>query len=440
LKDNDSDWPSAVARAAGALARDGNGSLVFHERRCDLRLGLATEEGPDSAVTTLAGVSIRRELDPHRTCHLSRPSPEEIVDLARGRVFDGAASRPAREDDREPDLRAARAWLETAVETAARALGTGASIRATWVEAIQQVVLARPGLTPVTLERRGRRVRIDAAVARGSRRATAAVERAFSTHPDPDPLARDVALRAIERLDAFPCRPGPATVLFDSGVGGVLVHESIGHALEADTVGAGESALAAAGGRVAPAEVSVIDDPRRGRVPWRVDDEGSPTAPTPLLRDGRVAGALHDLASARRAGAAPTGHGRRSSYRDPILPRMGCTFLSAGRGRAEDLLAGTREGVLVRRMEGAWADPRRGVATFRVTDADAIEQGRRSGPLEPFLMIVDTRATLSTIDAVADDLSFDVCVGTCVREGQPLATSVGAPTFRTRVNSVVTGE
>jgi predicted Zn-dependent protease len=109
---------------------------------------------------------------------------------------------------------------------------------------------------------------------------------------------------------------------------------------------------------------------------------------------------------------------------------MGCTFLASGRFEAEEALEKIENGIYVRRMEAASTDTRSGQAVFRVTDADRILDGRLDRPLSPHLMFVDAAEALSSVERVANDLEFDVCVGSCLHHGQPLSISVGGPTFR----------
>ena len=218
-------------------------------------------------------------------------------------------------------------------------------------------------------------------------------------------------------------------VVLAPGVGGVLVHEIVGHALEADRVLSGDSWLGLLEDPIAPRELAIVDDPRRGRAAWRIDDEGEPSLPTALIRDGRVAGWLHDSRTAQAANKPPTGHGRCSSYREPIQPRMGCTFVAPGKHEPAELLQGVREGVYVRRMEAGTTDTRSGRAVFRVTDSDRIQNGRIDAPLRPHLLFVNGARVLAAADRIANDLAFDSCIGSCHRKGQPLSISVGAPTM-----------
>jgi TldD protein len=213
----------------------------------------------------------------------------------------------------------------------------------------------------------------------------------------------------------------------------VLIHELVGHALEADTVLANASWLASASrGEIfsGSPELSVIDDPRRSRAAWSIDDEAVAARAVALMCRGQVSGWLHDRATSTRSGCDASGHGRRASFREPVRPRMGCTFLAPGKFDSVDALKGVERGIYVRRMETARTDTRGGRAVFRVSDADCIRGGRTEGPLAPHLIVVDAREALSSVECVANDLAFDVCVGSCLHHGQPLAISVGGPTFR----------
>jgi TldD protein len=139
---------------------------------------------------------------------------------------------------------------------------------------------------------------------------------------------------------------------------------------------------------------------------------------------------LMDMASADTLGKVPTGHGRRSSYLEAVKPRMGCTYIATGVDDPDEALRSTRSGVFIRRLVGGHTDPITGRATFIVSDSDRIVEGRLAEPLGVFVLDLDGHESLRSIDRVADDLSFDACIGSCVREGQAMAVSVGAPTIR----------
>jgi len=416
---------------------------VFLERREDLTVEM-TADGTTSEQRTLwSGVSATRTGADVRMVYRSDPSFGEIERVAQAARAGEAhpnlsidtvgprstAEGPDLDDDPTPALlRVAEAVAR--LQPAARVVGRAVAFE-------QQVRVVRTGGALVEDRRRGLRLRFEAALERKSARSSAVVEvvrppTAIDLGDSAlDRVAEQLSERVEARLHAREPSPGEFDTVFGPGIGGVLVHEIVGHALEADVVLDGRSWLAEEDGRVAPLELLILDDPRRGRAAWRADDEGQRARPVPLIRSGRVAGRLHDMRTADRMGQSPTGHGRCASYREPVRPRMGCTFVAAGRWSPEEIVNSIADGVYIRRMEAANVDLSSGRAVFRVTDSDRIVGGKLDAPLFPYLLVVEGRNALSGMDRVADDLAFDPCVGSCIRVGQPLAMSVGAPTICT---------
>jgi TldD protein len=444
--ETESFWDDALLAAAGRM-HDGDGHpLLFLEDREDLRL----EAGPgglqEAVHSTLRGLAVRGGHGGRFEAALSDPSPEDVRRVSRA-IVGGRLLRPfpgssGHRGDGEPriDATAALGHLSQLVMVALRATGrAAASATGRWVAFDQRVKVARPGRGIGSDARSGRRVRLEVRVAARSGVGAAVGESVLRAGPVSGlgELAEQVAERALARAEARRAPSGRLPIAFAPGVGGVLIHELVGHALEADGVGRGASALAAATGLVAPSHVRIVDDPRRGRAAWRMDDEGERARAIALVRGGRVAGLLHDQRSAAAASKQPTGHGRRSSFQEPVRPRMGCTFLAPGGADPSEALEDIGRGVYVRRMEAASGDVACGTAMFRVTDADLIHRGHLDVPLKPFLLAVVTREALSSLDAIASDLEFDTCIGSCMRDGQPLATSVGAPTFKMGLTTVI---
>jgi TldD protein len=286
--------------------------------------------------------------------------------------------------------------------------------------------------------RRGCRVELRVQV--GGEGTAHAVEEFVLRPAGPQVVAERFA-RAFDRAEkrisiSSAARPGSTTAIFAPGVAGVVAHELIGHALEGDVVARGLTWIRAADFPTAGTPVTVIDDPRRGRGAWTIDDEGVAARETLLIDHGRPVGMLLDRASARALGTVSTGHGRRSSYLEAVRPRMGCTFIEAGIDDPEDVLRSTRTGVFIRRLAAGHTDPFSGRAAFIVSDADRIVDGRLVEPLDVFVLELDGIESWRSIDRVAHDLAFDTCIGSCVRDGQPLAVSVGAPTIRIGVARV----
>ena len=438
--DTDKAWNDALLRASGRLSEGDELAHLYYEERADLRIGFEVDGAIEVVPSAQRGMCVRTGGAPPRSVFLGAPALEDADRLVSTALGEGAGPRPGKPRSRPPE---SQAWIAAALAAvqglcrhAQRRLSRNeVAIRASWVAFRQRVHVARPGRGVRDDLRQGARVRLDLRAAGVGATGERALR--FPGHDaDLRPLADDVTERLRERRDVAHAKAGPTAVIFAPGTGGILIHEVVGHGLEADTVLRRGSSFAA-GATSGTEEVTVVDDPRRGRAAWRWDDEGVESRAVSLVERGRVVTYLSDLTTAGRAGIVASGHGRRSSYRERVLPRMGCTFLAPGRCAPEEIVRETSRGVLVRRMEAATVDPLAGRALFRVTDADAIERGRPRSPLYPFLLEVDLDTGLSSLDRVGDDLEFDRCIGSCLRDGQPLSTSVGAPTCRLGVATVV---
>lgn len=436
----DQRWIEVLTDAAAGFGANAAGSL-FLEHRSDAVVELDGRGArPLVSTTTSAGLSadaadgdLLFQADP------GLDDPARLVGAIRDGDWPEARAIRQERPEVSSDLE-----LDEAVRLVERLVGTAERSRsalrakARWVAFEQSVMVVRAGKPVATDLRRGRRLHLRVELQLRGKRASATAEAAIRGEDDAelqrmlDLLADEAATRVEYRLGAELPAGRSCAVAFAPGVGGVLMHEIVGHAAEADAVASGNSWLQRARGQFRGAvEAMVVDDPRRGRAPWRVDDDGMPPRVTALLREGLPADCLHDLRSATEAGVRGNGHGRRSSYREPVRPRMGCTFLAAGRhpgGMA--VLEGLKHGIYIRRMESATTDTRLGRATFVVTDSDRVSHGRIVAPLQPYVIAVDGAAALTSIADVGEDLAFDRCIGSCVHHGQPLAVSVGAPTFR----------
>ena len=410
---------------------------LFFEDRCDLRVEMGFDRSWTKLPTRHRGVAARCLDGEDRLLYLSDPAPDDVERLARAAAEAGlppeASGRtPAAGADFGPE------WMEPPIPGD---IGEDPSLTLRWNGFEQRVLVARPDGSVMRDTRRSARVRVEARHRDRPSGETGVAEAVLGGTAESDRLQIEFAVcearkRAGQRAGAVPVRPGETCVVLAPGLGGVLVHEIVGHPLEADRLLAGRSWLSGVEGPVGDPALTVVDDPRRGRAGWRIDDEGESSGPTPLIRAGRIGAWLHDRRTARTAEQTPTGHGRCASYREPIRPRMGCTFIVAGRLEPGEILEGVADGIYVRRMEAGSTSPSTGRAVFRITDADRIRGGRIAEPLRPHLLEVDGADTLRQTRNIACDLMFDTCIGTCHRDGQPLAITVGAPTISIGVATV----
>ncbi|MCA1780214.1 MAG: metalloprotease TldD, partial [Xanthomonadaceae bacterium] len=251
----------------------------------------------------------------------------------------------------------------------------------------------------------------------------------------------DEALRLARlNLDAGAAPAGIMPVVLGAGWPGILLHEAVGHGLEADGHRTGVSAYSGCLGRmVASSECCVIDDgtlpDRRGSL--TIDDEGMPTARNVLVDRGRLVGLMHDKLSAREAGVSPTGNGRRESFAHPPLPRMTNTFLLPGPHAPQDIVATVDDGIYAGFFDGGQVDITSGHFSFSAAEAYRIRNGRLAEPLVGVTLQGHGPTVLQRISMVGNDLRLDPGLGSCGKQGQSLPVGVGQPTVR--VDEILVG-
>jgi TldD protein len=241
--------------------------------------------------------------------------------------------------------------------------------------------------------------------------------------------------RAVTNLDDVPCPAGEMDVVLGPGWPGILLHEAIGHGLEADFNRRGRSTFSnRIGERIASELCTVVDDgtltQRRGSL--NVDDEGTPTERTLLIEDGVLRGYMNDQLNAGLMGARPTGNGRRESYAHPPMPRMTNTFLLPGKDDPHDILREVQRGIYAVSFGGGSVDITNGRFVFEANEAYLIEGGRVGPPVRGATLIGNGPDVLTRIDAVGHDLQLDHGVGMCGKLGQTVPVGVGLPTVRVR--------
>jgi TldD protein len=248
-------------------------------------------------------------------------------------------------------------------------------------------------------------------------------------------IARRTAVRAAEKartmLGSKPAPSGPMPVVLANGFGGTLFHEACGHGLEADAIAKGASIYAGKMGEVVAAPiVSAYDEGSivNGWGSQAYDDEGVPTQKTLVIEEGRLTGYLYDRLRAREAGAAPTGNGRRQSFRHVPIPRMTTTYIAPGDLDAEEVIAATQKGFYAKSLAGGQVEPASGNFVFGVAEGYLIENGRITTPLRGATLVGNGIDILMKIDLIAGD--FDVKTGICGKDGQGVPVGTGQATLR----------
>jgi TldD protein len=248
----------------------------------------------------------------------------------------------------------------------------------------------------------------------------------------PEQVAKTCAREAIAMLDAKDTPAGRMDVVMQNGWGGVLVHESIGHPLEADNIARQIGAFTGKlGKQVATPIFTMIDDGTlanaRGTINF--DDEGTAARRNVLIKDGVLVKYMTDVLSARQLKMERTGNGRRESFRYLPIPRMTNTFIDNGRDKPEDILASTKSGIYVQSLSGGSVNSTTGMFNFTCREAYLIENGRKTTPLKGATLIGNCVDIISNIDAIGNDLDFGP--GICGK-GQNAEVTCGQPTVRIR--------
>lgn len=252
-------------------------------------------------------------------------------------------------------------------------------------------------------------------------------------------LACDVVKGIDARFEARRPKGGEMPVVMGAGASGILLHEAMGHAFEADFNRKGQSIFSdRIGRRICRQGISIVDD---GTIPGNRgavnhDDEGVPGQKTYMVEDGILTSYLHDRISASFYGVSPTGNGRRESFRFNPIPRMRATYMEAGDACPEDIIGSVRHGIFVDEFSNGQVKIGEGDFTFYVKSGYLIENGRLTAPVKDINVIGNGPEALSRITAVGNDLKIDDGTWTCGKE-QNVPVSVGIPTVL--VSSLVVG-
>lgn len=252
-------------------------------------------------------------------------------------------------------------------------------------------------------------------------------------------LVNEAVDRTLFLLDAGKPPAGEMPVVLAAGPSAILLHEAIGHGMEADFNRKGKSIYAdKLNARIASDEVTIVDDGTipnsRGAV--NIDDEGNEGQRTVLVEDGILRSYLHDEISAQHYNVGPTGSGRRQSFRHPPLPRMRATLMLDGPRDPKEIIASVEKGLYCMSFANGQVNIGGGDFSFYMRQGFLIEDGKLTKPVKDVNIIGNGPAALMDIDMVGNDLVIDEGGWTCGKDGQGVPVSQGMPTVRVAKLSV----
>ncbi|MBS0350506.1 MAG: metalloprotease TldD [Proteobacteria bacterium] len=246
-------------------------------------------------------------------------------------------------------------------------------------------------------------------------------------------FAEKAVHQALLNLSAADAPAGAMPVVLGPGWPAVLLHEAVGHGLEADFNRKGSSVFTGRlGQKVISSLCTIVDD---GTIPGRrgsitIDDEGTPSQNTILIEQGVLKNYIQDKHNARLMGMSLTGNGRRESYAHLPIPRMTNTYMLPGQSHPEEIIASVRKGLYAVDFAGGQVDTATGKFVFTTSEAYLIENGKITTPVKGATLIGDGLAVLNQVSMVGNDLQLDPGIGACGKDGQTIPVGVGQPTLK----------
>ncbi len=237
--------------------------------------------------------------------------------------------------------------------------------------------------------------------------------------------------RTMIQFEAKRPPAGEMPVILAAGASGILLHEAIGHGMEADFNRKGTSIYSdMIGKKVAEPFVTVVDqaDIPRERGSLNYDDEGNKAGRTVMVENGILKSYLHDQISAKQYDIKPTGSGRRESYQYAPMPRMSCTFMEDGPHTKDEIIAAVDHGIICETYTNGQVQIGAGDYTFYVKNGWLVEGGKITAPIKDVNIIGNGPESLKRITMVANDARLDTGGWTCGKNGQSVPVSQGIPT------------
>lgn len=255
----------------------------------------------------------------------------------------------------------------------------------------------------------------------------------FDKKRTPTDIARDAARLAVLNLSAVEIEAGMQPVVLGNSESAVLLHEAVGHGLEADFNYKNLSNYSGKiGEKVASDQCTVVDEGlfenMRGTI--NVDDEGNTPNSTVLIENGILRNYMTDRISAKKLGVKPTGNGRRQAYNYPPMPRMTNTYLRNGEFSPEEILKSVKKGIYAKGFTGGNVDITKGDFTFSCSEAYLIEDGKITAPVKGATLVGNGPDVMTKVSMVGNDLKFTDGGWTCGKNGQSVPVGMGTPTVK----------
>jgi TldD protein len=249
----------------------------------------------------------------------------------------------------------------------------------------------------------------------------------------PEWHAKTAVEQALTMLGAQEAPAGTMEVVLAPGDSGILLHEAVGHGLEADFNRKGTSNYTGKIGQSVASELcTVVDDATllQSRGSINVDDEGNEPRASVLIENGRLSDYMHDQHSAKHFKRGPSGNGRRESFASAPMPRMTNTILMAGPHSPDEIIRSVKRGVYAKKFGGGQVDISNGDFVFSLTESYLVEDGKITAPLKGVNLIGNGPDVLRKVSMLGNDVEVSDGIWTCGKDGQSVPVGVGCPTIK----------
>jgi len=220
----------------------------------------------------------------------------------------------------------------------------------------------------------------------------------------PYSMGKAVAEKAVSLLNAKAPPSGKFRVIVHPTLCATLLHEAIGHPLEADLAMSGGGFGDQIGELVSSKLVTIYDNGNvksgLGYLPY--DDEGIECKRTVLIENGILRSFMHDRTSAAVADVSPTGNAHAWDYSVEPLIRQTNIGIEAGDYSLEEMVEDVKEGLFLEGTFGGQADVNADF-TFGFQSAKWIKNGELTKELRGANVAGNAIEVFKTIDAVGKE-------------------------------------
>ena len=232
--------------------------------------------------------------------------------------------------------------------------------------------------------------------------------------------------------NSVPVEPGNYPVVLSPEAAGVFAHESFGHKSESDFMLSDESMKDEwqLGKTVGSPILSIAECggiPGSGFVPY--DDEGTKARKNYLIKNGVLAGRLHNAMTAAALDEGLTGNARAIDCTFEPIVRMTTTYIEGGDLTFDELIAPIKKGYFIKTINHG-----SGMSTFTIAPCLAYEiaDGKLGRPVQISVITGSVFGTLGLIDGLSKDVELlSFVTGGCGKmEQMGLPVGFGGPYVR----------